>query len=300
MAFFSKIIKTALAIVDNEKSAEDNNSITSVNTSTSGGGSGITYHQTAVIYDALSEGPIEGLVDDGASIKLGGNKAFNYGDKDIVAILDATDVSYVASTGVVTDHNNPSFIDSANTSQGSRDVLIVGGSKRGTINTSIGNTIISGASGFTFASSDVVPDGTKKLLPHIRITGAGPDGGEFTARVTEFINTSAVRVNLRPSKNTTNAVCKLDYVGTVSSYDPSNNRVTITAGGVDTSNTTATLSTPTRTATQKPLAKYDNFLWAFRHGTRNQTYLPTPAGIGSASVAYRVTNGNLDTVPNTG
>ena len=300
MAFFSKIIKTALAIVDNEKSAEDNNSITSVNTSTSGGGSGITYHQTAVIYDALSEGPIEGLVDDGASIKLGGNKAFNYGDKDIVAILDATDVSYVASTGVVTDHNNPSFIDSANTSQGSRDVLIVGGSKRGTINTSIGNTIISGASGFTFASSDVVPDGTKKLLPHIRITGAGPDGGEFTARVTEFINTSAVRVNLRPSKNTTNAVCKLDYVGTVTGYNPSQNKVTITAGGVDTSNTTATLSTPTRTATQKPLAKYDNFLWAFRHGTRNQTYLPTPAGIGSASVAYRVTNGNLDTVPNTG
>ncbi len=300
MGWLSSMMKIATAVAENEKSAEDNNSLANIGTTTSGGGSGITYHQTAVIYDALSEGPIEGLVDDGASIKLGGNQAFNYGDKDIVAILDATDVSYVASTGVVTDHNTPSFINSANTAQGSRDVLIVGGSKRGTINTSVGNTIISGASGFTFASSDVVPDGTKKLLPHIRITGAGPDGGDFTARVTEFINTAAVRVNLRPSKNTTNAVCKLDYVGTVTSYNPSQNKVTIAAGGVDTSNTTATLSTPTRTATQKPLAKYDNFLWAFRHGTRNQTYLPTPAGIGSASVAYRVTNGNLDTVPNTG
>ena len=228
MGFLSNFIKPIIVAIENEKNNEQNMT-TSATTSTSGDSKALTYHQTAVIYDALSEGPIEGLVDQGASIKLGGNKAYNFGDKDVVAILDATDVSYVASTGVITDHNNPSFIDSANTAQGSRDILVVGGSKRGTINTAVGNTIVSGASGFTFASSDVVLEGTKRLLPQIRITGAGPDGQDYSARITEFINTSAVRVNLAPSTNTTNAVCKLDYVGTVTGYDSSNNKVTITA-----------------------------------------------------------------------
>ena len=299
MGWLGNLLQQVQKSIENEKQNEISMS-TSVTTSTSGDSKALTYHQTAVIYDALSEGPIEGLVDQGASIKLGGNKAYNYGDKDIVAILDSTDVSYVASTGVITDHNNPSFIDSANTAQGSRDILVVGGSKRGTINTAVGNTIVSGASGFTFASSDVVPDGTKRLNPQIRITGAGPDGQDFSASITEFINTSAVRVNLAPSTNTTNAVCKLDYVGTVSSYDSSNNKVTIAAGGVDTSNTSATLSTPQRTVNQAPLAKYDNFLWAFRTGERDQDYLPTPHGIGSASVPFQVQNGTLETVPNTG
>jgi len=122
---------------------------------------GMTRQQTAIIYDTLSEGPIEGLVDQGASIKLNGNPAYNYGDKDIVAILDSNDVSYVASTGVITDNNNPSFIDSANTAQGSRDILIVGGSKAGTITTTIGSTTLTSASGFTFAASDVIGEGEK-------------------------------------------------------------------------------------------------------------------------------------------
>ena len=299
MGYLSDMSAIMQRAVENERQNEIS-STTSVTTSTSGDSKALTYHQTAVIYDALSEGPIEGLVDQGASIKLGGNKAYNYGDKDIVAILDSTDVSYVASTGVITDHNNPSFIDSANTAQGSRDILVFGGAKRGTINTAVGNTIVSGASGLTFASTDVVLDGTKRLNPQIRITGAGPDGQDFSARITEFINTSAVRVNLAPSTNTTNAVCKLDYVGTVTSYNSAQNKVTITAGGIDTSNTQATLSTPARTVNQAPLAKYDNFLWAFRAGEREQSYLPTPHGIGSASVPFQVSNGTLETVPNTG
>ena len=277
----------------------ENKIITSYST-TSGAGSGITYHQTAVIYDALSEGPIEGLVDQGASIKLGGNAAYNYGDKDIAAIRESANVSYVASTGVITDHNSPSFIDSAELQQGRRDVLIVGGSKGGTVNTQLGNTTISNASGFTFASTDVVEQGTFRLNPLLRISGAGPDGQDFSARITEFINTSAVKVELAPSTNTTNTTATLDYIGTASNYNKSNNTVTITAGGRNINNTSATLSNPQRTPEQAPLAKYDNFLWAFRTGTREQSYLPTPAGVGSGSVAFQVQDGNLDTVPNTG
>ena len=41
-------------------------------------------------------------------------------------------------------------------------------------------------------------------------------------------------------------------------------------------------------------------MWAFRTGERDQDYLPTPHGIGSASVPFQVQNGNLETVPNTG
>ena len=261
---------------------------------------GMTRQQTAVIYDTLSEGPIEGLVDQGASIKLNGNPAYNFGDKDIVAILDSNDVSYVASTGVITDHNNPSFIDSANTAQGSRDILIVGGSKAGTITTAIGNNTITNASGFTFVASDVIGEGEKRLQPQIRITSAGIDGSDLITTITEFISTTSVKVALAPSASVSGTAVELDYVGTVSSYDNSNNRVTITAGGRNVSNVSATLSTPERTTEQSPLAKYDNFLWAFRNGERDQSYLPTPAGVGSGSAAHNVSGGDLKTVPNTG
>ncbi len=261
---------------------------------------GMTREQTAVIYDTISEGPIEGLVDQGASIKLNGNPAYNYGDKDIVAILDSNDVSYVASTGVITDNNNPSFIDSANTAQGSRDVLIVGGSKAGTITTTIGNTTITSASGFTFAASDVIGEGEKRLQPQIRITSAGIDGSDLITTITEFVSSTSVKVALAPSASVSGTAVELDYVGTVSSYDNSNNRVTITAGGRNVSNVSATLSTPERTSEQAPLAKYDNFLWAFRNGEREQSYLPTPSGVGSGSAAHTVSGGDLKTVPNTG
>ena len=99
----------------------------------------------------------------------------------------------------------------------------------------------------TFASSDVY-DATAHIVPaYLRIDGAGPNGTQLATKITEFINTSAVRVDLAPAQTKSNTSLYLDLVDKVASYDAGNNRATLTVGGgIDTANTIAILSSPVR------------------------------------------------------
>ena len=259
-----------------------------------------TRAQTAVIYDVLSEGPIEGLVDGVSSIRLNDNPVANSGNANTISPQISYDVSYVASTGVVTDNNDRNMFGGAATSDGTRQVLVTGGKKRSTnsINTVAGNNIVvsSNTSNIAFASTDVY--GGSGLEPLIRIDGAGKNGGQLVAGVTEFINTSAIRVDTTPMTTISNTAIYMDYVANVSSF--SGNTATITAGGINSSNVMAILSSPAYTAHQQPVYNYQNFGYGFRTGEREQEYLPTPRGIGSASVAFAVSGGAIGTTAGTG
>lgn len=134
--------------------------------------------------------------------------------------------------------------------------------------------------------------------PLIRIDGAGRESGQLVAGVSEFINTSAIRVDTIPQTTVSNTAAYLDYVAEVSSF--SGNTATIATGGINVSNTVAIMSSPERDAFAQPVYNYQNFGFAFRPGTLDQAYLPTPAGIGSASVAFSVSGGNLSTTSGTG
>ena len=261
-----------------------------------------TRAQTAVIYDVLSEGPIEGLVDGVASIRLNDNPVANTVNKNKISPQISYDVNYVASTGVVTDNNSQNMFGGASTSDGIRQVLITGGKKRSTnsINTVAGNNIIisSNTSNIAFASSDEYTGNVSGMEPLVRIDGAGKNGGQLVAGVTEFINTSAIRVDTTPMTTISNTAIYMDYVANVSSF--SGNTATITAGGLDSSNVTAILSSPTYNPHQQPVYNYQNFGYGFRTGEREQEYMPTPKGIGSASVAFQVSGGNLGTTAGTG
>ena len=68
----------------------------------------------------------------------------------------------------------------------------------------------------------------------------------------------------------------------------SGNTATISAAGVTVANTGIQMSSPFRASNAAPLYNYENFGFAFRTGTREQAYLPTPSGIGSASVAHKL------------
>ena len=153
--------------------------------------SGETRKQTAVIYDVLSEGPIEGLVDGVASIRLNDNPVANTTNTGIIDPKHSFNGSYVASSGTITD-NNTNIFDGRSTEEGVRQIRIAGGKKKatGTISTVAGNNVITSSSAF-FASDDVVTPGV--LEPLIRIDGAGLDGGQLIAGITQFINTSAVK-----------------------------------------------------------------------------------------------------------
>ena len=74
---------------------------------------GITKAQSAVIFDAISEGPIEGLKHQGASIKLNGDRAYSLGSANSHGVSSSTNASYNSTTGVITDHNTPGFMKNA-------------------------------------------------------------------------------------------------------------------------------------------------------------------------------------------
>ena len=248
--------------------------------------------QTAVIYDALSEGPIEGLVNGAASIRLDKNPVIGVTNNNTFSPQRSVDSGYTASTKIVVDNNSPSIFEYSLTTDGTREIQIIGAAKKG-INagdTIAGNNIIrTDTSIMTFASSDVY-DATAHIVPaYLRIDGAGPNGTQLATKITEFINTSAVRVDLAPAQTKSNTSLYLDLVDKVASYDAGNNRATLTVGGgIDTANTIAILSSPVRASNETPQYNYNNFGFAFRTGERDQPYLPTPAGIGSASSSLLV------------
>ena len=259
--------------------------------------------QTAIIYDALSEGPIEGLVNGAASIRLDKNPVIGETNNNTFSPQRSVDSGYTASTKIVVDNNSPSIFEYSLTTDGTREIQIIGAAKKG-INagdTIAGNNIIrTDTSIMTFASSDVY-DATAHIVPaYLRIDGAGPNGTQLATKITEFINTSAVRVDLAPAQTKSNTSLYLDLVDKVASYDADNNRATLTVGGgIDTANTITILSSPIKESNETPQYNYNNFGFAFRTGERDQPYLPTPAGIGSASSAANI-NASLDQVQGTG
>ena len=253
--------------------------------------------QTAVIYDVLSEGPIEGLVDGVSSIRLNDNPVANTVNTQFFQPARSIDASYNSSTGVITDNTQLIFSNKA-TSDGVRHILVEGAKKRttNTINVTAGNNIVVSTNTSFFAASDAVSP--QKLTPMIRIDGAGRDGGQLVTPITQYINTAAVRVELPPMTTVSGTAAYIDLTDSVDSF--SGHTATITAGGVTVANTAAVLSSPKRSTNDRPTYNYQNFGFAFRTGTREQAFLPTPAGIGSASVAHSVSSGNLDTDSSSG
>ena len=260
--------------------------------------SGETRRQTAVIYDVLSEGPIEGLVDGVASIRLNDNPVANTTNTGIIDPKHSFDGSYVASSGTITD-NNTNIFDGRSTVEGVRQIRIAGGKKKvtGTISTVAGNNIITSSSSF-FASDDVVTPGV--LEPLIRIDGAALDGGQLIAGITQFINTSAIRVDTTPMTTASNTNAYVDLVDDIATYSGNTCTIDPTGQGIDVANTSIMISSPRRATTDTPVYNYQNFGFAFRTGRRDQEFLPTPRGIGSASIAHSVSGGNLDTSSSSG
>ena len=261
------------------------------------GGNGIR-NQTAVIYDCLSEGPIEGLVNGPNSIIIDGNPAAGKNASQYFQIFRSPNVAYNATTKVVTDQGGGNMFANLTTAQGSRTIQVVAAKKRATdASTTAGDTIISTGSAF-FAEGDKTNLNLDQFPQFIRIEGAGHDGAEYTGIITQFINTTAVRVDSAPATTVSNKKISIDLVDTVASFSGATATLS-TGGGITTSATPAAISPPATNPGDPTNYNFNNFGWAFVPGTRTQAYLPTPRGVGSASIAHNV-NQKLDQTDLTG
>ena len=251
-----------------------------------GGSSGIR-NQTAVVYDCLSEGPIEGLVDGPHSIIIDGNPAAGKKASQYFQIFRSPNVAYNSTTKVVTDQGGGNMFANLTTTQGTRTIQVVAAKKRATDATTVaGDTIITTGSAF-FASDDKTDLNLNQFPQYVRIEGAGIDGAEYTGTITQFINTTAVRVASAPATAVSNKKISIDLVDTVASFSGATATLS-TGGGITTSATAASISPPVTSAGNPTNYNFNNFGWAFLPGTRTQPYLPTPKGTGSASIAHNI------------
>jgi len=245
-----------------------------------------TKHQTAVIYDAISEGPIEGLVNGPNSIIIDGNPAASQNVSTYYQMFRSPNASYVSTTRVITDIGGGNIFDNITTAQGERYASVIAGKKRATdCSTTAGSRIITTASAF-FAADDIYDEGVP-LNQFIRIEGAGVANGEYAGQIVQYINTTAVRVDSAPAQTVSSANVSIDLVDKVASY--SGNTCTLTTGGGINTNPTAVLLSPPAVSAGEPLKyNFNNFGWAFRPGERDQSYLSAPSGVGSASSAHSI------------
>jgi len=263
----------------------------------------ITTEQSALVYDLLSEGPIEGLVDGVASIRLDGNPVANSTNKQKLSPQRSVDSAYTSSTGVLIDNTSVNIFSAADTDLGKYELLVVGAKKRATsgISATKGTRLITSTSNSFFANTDVY-DNSTRLEPLIRIDGAGENGGQLAAGIVEYVNNTTIRIDQTVSTDVSNTACYIDLVEEVASFDTANNKCTLntTGLGVDTANAIAILSSPERNAEAPPFYNYNNFGFAFRTGQREQTAMSSLIGLGSAAIAHAVSNGGLETTANTG
>ena len=251
-------------------------------------------HQTAVVYDLLSEGPIEGLQGgtDGiyldktpATIGLNGQK-FN--------IKTSNNVSYNHSTHVVTD-NNSTLFSNLSINDGDRFISIKGAKKSGTgIASATKGTIVVTTSSSFFATDDESRnnvEGISDLKQYVRIAGAGYRGSTLVAEIVRYVSATQVELS-RPivttisSKNITiDAIKKITVITNASTATVTD----VTEFGttdISVSNVDATLSSPIVSIDGNPVYNHQNFQYAFKKGTRSQNWLPTFRGIGSSSIIH--------------
>ena len=242
-----------------------------------------TEKQSAVVVDILSEGPIQGLVDGASSVQLNGVPILDPITKQSYSAAVSSNASYTASSRTLTDNTNTLFANRG-ISDGTYKIQIEGGLKAasGLISTTAGLSTVTSSSNF-FAEDQVSFNNESRTLT---IPGAGSGGSDYKGRIVQFINATSVSVEPAPSVSVSGANATIDLVGTVASI--SNNTAVLEGSGtigINVSNVKTNLSTPGVSASiTSDRWNFEDAGFAFRSGTRDQSFLPLPGNVGTNSL----------------
>jgi len=267
---------------------------------------GIKRKQSAVIYDILSEGPIEGLAtEDARSIFLNGVPVITNDttQEETTKNIEfkSSDVTYVASTNVVTDNESSNNLFTNMSSTETRYIRIHKAGKEfsSSIITKQGSNVVTIKSGSsdTFTSSDLYDhdfhstDSKVPLDRFLRIPGAGLDGAELVARIKEIVNTKKVIIDDVAFVAVTDVTAHLDLVQQVTKTNDTSGAVVnggsnnLNANHRNVTNERARLSVDD-TFTEESRTNFKKFSWRLQTGELTQEFLPTPVGIGSSAITF--------------
>ena len=260
------------------------------NTSTAFRGITTSERQNAIVYDVLSEGPIQGLVNGPSSVFLDTTPLMEKSIQGLYSATTSSDVSYVASTGVVTDNTSKMFTN-RDAEEGTYSILIEGAKKSGSgiASATAGETTITTSSSF-FAADDVT---TTRIPQYVTISEAGAAGCHYIGKIIEFTSATSVIVTPAITNTVSGKNIAIDLVDTIASFN-SNTATLTNGGGINKSNVFSQLSTPTQEVTSTPKFNFENASFNFRNGTRDQEYMAGPYGLGSSSIVH---NASTDLPP---
>ena len=260
-------------------------------TSTAFRGVTTSERQNAIVYDVLSEGPIQGLVNGPSSIFLDTTPLMEKTIQGLYSATTSADVSYVASSGVVTDNTSRMFTN-RDSDEGTYSILIEGGKKSasGIASAIAGQSIITTSSNF-FAANDVTT--TRRLPQYVTIAEGGAAGCHYIGKIVQFTSATSVIVTPAITNTISNKDIAIDLIDTIASF--SGNTATLTnGGGINKTNVYSQLTTPSQGVTSTPKFNFENASFNFRNGTRDQAYMAGPYGLGSSAIVY---NASTDLPP---
>ena len=240
-----------------------------------------TEKQSAIIYDMLSEGPVEGLVDGAASVYLDSTPVMEGSSNKSFGPTNSTDVTYTASSGVITD-NNGSLFSGKSTSEGSQYIRIHKAGKSGTMSIVAGTTLLTCSTNI-FNTLDAF---NKAGRTSVHIPGAGVGGSDLVASIGTFIDQKRVYLMSPAATTVSNVTVHVDLIALIGSIQSASQATLATAQGINASNVSAFVTTPSQTTSSIPKYNFENTAIAFRPGTRDQSYLKPPVGLGSSAIVY--------------
>ena len=244
--------------------------------------------QSVIVYDLISEGPIQGLINGASSIYLDTTQVLNNSYKTSHNPKRSFDVSYNATTNTITDNTNSNMFAGWDSSNGTYKIRINGAKKAlSGISVTAGSKTITSSGGFA------LDDVNKSYGQYLRIAEGGINKTEFVARISKFTSATSVEVDKMPEITATGLTGTIDLCGTVTSKTNANIAVITPNTGGDRSlaNTAAFMDSPTSVAEYEAANlnyNFDNVVYGFKTGERSQSYVSTAADIGSASVIANI------------
>jgi hypothetical protein len=249
-------------------------------------------YQTAVVYDLISEGPIEGLVNGTDSIYLDKTAATigSIGTKHNIA--ESLDVSFTASSLTIVDNVNSMF-SGLSVNDGDRFITIAGAKKAITngLTMAKGSSTVTAGSSFFNANDRYIPGTVDGMKQYVTVAGAGVNGGVLRSEIIAFTSATSVQLALPAVTAVSNVSGTVDKVGKIASITNATTAVisNISAQGTDArnvANVTAFTTTPKLAISDTPIYNHGAFQYAFMNGYRDQPLLQNFAGVGSASIVH--------------
>jgi len=246
--------------------------------------------QSVIVYDLISEGPIQGLIDGASSIYLDTTQVLNNSYKNSHNPKQSFDVSYNASNNTITDNTGSSIFSGYSSSNGSYKIRIEEAKK-----TISGISITAGSKTVTSSGGFATDDVSKAYVSgqYLRIKEGGPNKTTLVCKITKYTSATSVEIDRMAEITASSLAGTIDLCGTVSSTSNANTAVITPGTGGDrtVANTAVYMDSPSSAAEYEAASlnyNYDNVTYGFKTGERSQSYVGTAADTGNASVIANI------------